>query len=101
MSRQDPGWLRAHWRAFTVLAALLLVVGFGVPEAIAIVHPGEGGTYSEVLRGWLGTEDGGAGWGWWLLTAILAGFAVWFPIHLRSWWPWERPREPDRDSTSS
>lgn len=90
MSDRDPGWLRTHWRAFTALAALLLLVGFGVPEAVAIVHPGVGGTYSEVLRSWLGTEDGGAGWGWWALTAVLVTFAVWFPVHLRRWWPWER-----------
>jgi hypothetical protein len=91
--RRDPGWLRRWWIAWTVLAGVLLLVGFGVPEVIAIADPGQGGTYTESLQEWLGTTDGGAGWGWWALAAVLVGFVAWFLPHLRGWWPWERRRE--------
>jgi hypothetical protein len=87
--RRDPGWLRRWWPLGLVIAAL----AFAVPETIAIVAPGEGGTLSEMTREWLGTESGGVTAGWVVLTVLLGGFAVWFPVHLRRGWPWERRRE--------
>lgn len=89
MSRRDPGWLRRWWPLALVLAAL----GFAVPEAIALADDGRGGTLSEMSREWLGVAPDGTGGavGVTVLTLVLAGFAVWFPLHLRRWWPWERP----------
>lgn len=88
MSRQDPGWLRVWWPMFVVLGAL----AFAVPETIALVAPGDGGTLSEMTREWLGIAADGTGGtvGWVILTVVLGGFAVWFPVHLRRGWPWER-----------
>ncbi len=93
--RRDPQWLRRWWPMFTVLAALLLVVGFGGPEGVALIDPGVGGTYSEWWRDVLGTQNGDVTPGWVILTVILLGFAVWFPGHLLRWWPWERPRRDE------
>lgn len=83
---RDPGWLRRYWPVGLAVAALAFVG----PEAFAIVSDGEGGTLSEWSRDQLGTSTGQATAGWWTLTAVLAGFAVWFPVHLRRGWPWER-----------
>jgi hypothetical protein len=85
---QDPQWLRRYWPVGLAVAALAFVG----PEAFAIISQGEGGTLSEWTRDQLGTSDGQATAGWWTLTALLAAFAVWFPIHLRRGWPWERRR---------
>lgn len=87
-ARRDPPWLRRYWPLGLAVAALAFVG----PEALAIVHDGEGGTLSEWSRDQLGTSDGQATAGWWTLTALLAGFAVWFPLHLRRMLPWERRR---------
>lgn len=87
--RQDPGWLRRWWPLGLAAAAL----AFAVPETIAIIAPGEGGTLSEMTREWLGTEGGAATVPWVVVTVLLAGFAVWFPVHLRRGWPWERRRD--------
>lgn len=91
MTRRDPGWLRVWWPLFLVLAAL----AFAAPETIALVDPGDGGTLSEWTRDQLGIATDGTGGtvGWVVLTVVLAAFAVWFPVHLRRGWPWERPRE--------
>jgi hypothetical protein len=85
---RDPGWLRRYWPVGLAVAALAFVG----PEAFAIAYQGDGGTLSEWTRDQLGTSDGQATIGWWALTAVLAGFAVWFPVHLRHGWPWERQR---------
>jgi hypothetical protein len=84
--RRDPGWFRRYWPIGLALAGL----AFAGPETLAIILDGEGGTLSEWTRDQLGTSDGQATAGWWTLTAALAAFAVWFPIHLRRGWPWER-----------
>lgn len=75
MSRQDPGWLRMWWPLFLVLGGL----AFAVPETIALVAPGDGGTLSEMTREWLGIAPDGTGGtvGWVILTVILGGFAIW------------------------
>jgi hypothetical protein len=98
VSRQDPGWLRRWWPMFTALAGLMLVCGFGAPEAVAVWNPGVGGTYTESIQDWLGVGQGQTTVGWVVLTALLAGFAIWFPVHLRNGWPWERAqsRKPDK-----
>lgn len=85
---RDPQWLRRYWPA-GLAVALLAFVG---PEAFAIVSDGEGGTLSEWSRDQLGTSDGQATAGWWTLTGVLAAFAIWFPVHLRRGWWWERRR---------
>lgn len=90
MTRADPSWLRRWWPLFTALAALVLVVGFGGPETVAVADSGIGGTYTEWIQDALGTADGDATWGWWVLTGGLVLFTVWFPVHLRNGWPWER-----------
>lgn len=43
-------------------------------------------------REWLGVAPDGTGGtvGVTLLAVALLGFAVWYPLHLRRWWPWER-----------
>lgn len=89
--RRDPGWLAAWWPLWLAVVGL----GFVGPEAVALVSDGEGGTLSEMTRKWLGLNPDGSGMtvGWVVLTVVLLGFAVWFPLHLRKWWPWERPRE--------
>lgn len=91
--RRDPQWLRRWWPLWLAVVAL----GFAVPETVALVSGGDGGTLSEMTREWLGLAPDGAGMtvGWVVLTVILAGFAVWFPVHLRRGWPWERPRRDD------
>lgn len=94
MSRQDPGWLRRWWPFYVALA----VLAFAVPEAVALATPGDGGTLSEMTREWLGTSEGGVTAAWVALTVVLVGFAVWFPLHLRRWWPWERPRDEEVDA---
>lgn len=89
MSRRDPGWLRRWWPIGLVVAAL----AFAIPETIAIIAPGEGGTLSEMTREWLGTEGGAVTAGWVVLTVVLVGFAVWFPLHVKGdILPWERNR---------
>lgn len=87
---RDPGWLRRYWPVGLAVAALAFVG----PEAFAIVSDGDGGTLSEWTRDQLGTSEGQATAGWWALTAVLAAFAVWFPVHLRRGWPWERGDRP-------
>lgn len=74
---------------------VLVALGFAVPETVALVSTGEGGTLSEMTREWLGMSPDGTGGtiGWTVLTVVLAGFAVWFPVHLRKGWPWERRRD--------
>ena len=93
MRPRDPSWLRRWWPWFTALAAGLLVVGFGAPETVGVWHPGVGGTYTESLQGWLGTDDGDVTLRWAVLAGGLWAFAIWFPPHLLGWWPWERGRE--------
>jgi len=83
---RDPGWLRRYWPVGLAVAGLAFVG----PEAFAIVHDGDGGTLSEWSRDQLGTSSGQATAGWWTVTGLLAAFAVWFPVHLRRGWPWER-----------
>lgn len=87
--REDPRWLRTwFWPAWlTVLA-----VSFAVAETWALVHPGRGGTMSERKREWLGIhgKDKDIRVGWAVMTVALAVFAVWYPVHLMEWWPWER-----------
>lgn len=87
-------WLRRYWIVFSVAVVLMLAVGFGTPQGVALWlgEPGDGfvaGTYSETLAPWLGRL-------WLPLMIGLLVFAVWFPLHLRRWWPWERPREQGR-----
>lgn len=79
---------------------VLVALGFAVPETIALVSTGEGGTLSEMTREWLGLAPDGGGMtaGWVALTVLLAGFAVWFPIHLKKGWPWERSRRKPDDN---
>lgn len=86
--RRDPGWFRRYWPIGLAVAGL----AFAGPETAAILINGEGGTLSEWSRDQLGTTDGQATAGWWALTAALAAFAVWFPVHLRRGWWWERRR---------
>lgn len=89
--KRDPLWLRTwYWPLYIVVA----ILGFAIPEAIAIVSKGDGGTKSDKWREWLGvgannqSKDLRVGWG--ILAAVLILFAIWFPVHLREWWPWER-----------
>jgi hypothetical protein len=93
--RRDPGWIRRWWPIFTVLLALLVVVGFGGPETVAVVDPGAGGSYTESLR-WLGTEDGGTSPVFWAVTGVLVTtgltVGVYLPVHLVRGWPWEKRR---------
>lgn len=96
MAGRDPAWLRRWWPLWIVLVAL----GFAVPETVALVSPGDGGTLSEMTREWLGISADGGGWtaGWVVLTAALAAFAVWFPVHLKKGWWYERPRRKPDDN---
>lgn len=89
MSR-DPAWLRTYWRWFTVGIAAVLLLGFGIPETIAIINPGQGGTYTEVIQDGLGISQGAVTGGWVALTVLLVGFVAWFLPHLQGWWPWEK-----------
>lgn len=88
--RRDPSWLRAYWRWFTVGIAAVLLLGFGIPETIAIIDPGRGGTYTEVIQDGLDIPEGSVTGGWVLLTALLTLFVAWFVPHLQGWWPWEK-----------
>lgn len=96
MTRRDPAWLRRWWPLWLVVVAL----GFAVPETVALVSNGEGGTLSEMTREWLGLDPDGGGMtaGWVVLTVVLAGFAVWFPVHLKKGWWYERPRRKPDDN---
>lgn len=86
MSGRDPTWLRRWWPLYLVLVAL----AFAVPETVAIVAPGSGGTLSETIREWLGTGGGEVTVGWVVMTVAVLMFGVWWSGHLLSWWPWER-----------
>lgn len=83
---RDPGWLRLYWPVWLAL----VVLTFAVPETVAIVASGEGGTLSEMTREWIGTTEGQASAGWVAMTVVAGGAAVWWIGHTRSWWPWER-----------
>lgn len=89
--RRDPGWLRRWWPLYLVLVAL----GFAIPETIALLAPGDGGTLSEMSRDWIGLDPDGTGGtvGWVALTTMLAAFALWYAGHMRKWWPWERRKD--------
>lgn len=93
MSRRDPGWLRRWWPLWVVLAAL----GFIVPEAVALADDGRGGTLSEMSREWLGVAPDGTGGavGVAVLAVALLGFTVWFPVHIKRGWWYERPKRTD------
>lgn len=91
--RRDPGWLRHWWPLYLVLVAL----AFAIPETVGVVSSGEGGTLTEMTQEWLGVDEGATTVGWVVLTVLIAGFAVWFPIHLRSGWWWEKKRRDDVD----
>lgn len=88
VARQDPAWLRTWYWPLWIVA---VVLSFGIPEAIAIVHPGAGGTKSERWRAWLGIDPPRRRrrFAWAGLVAVVVGFAVWFPLHLQRAWPWE------------
>lgn len=88
-SRRDPGWFRLYW-------PLLLLVGvpalFGVPQGLALWFPGAGGTASEWTRDVLGVAGGAPGARFWVFLTCWIALALWFPLHLLRWWPWERRR---------
>ena len=96
MSKHDPGWLRIWWPLFLVVGAL----AFAIPETIALISPGDGGTLSEMTRDLLGISPDGTGGtiGWTVLTVALAAFVVWFSVHLRKGWWYERPRDRGEDT---
>lgn len=84
--RRDPGWLRRYWPLYLVI----VVLGFAVPETIAIISSGDGGTLSELTRDWIGTSQGQASGGWIAMTVIGALFGAWWIGHTRRLWPWEK-----------
>lgn len=90
MTKRDPGWLRTYWKWFTATLLAVFVVGFGIPEIVGIANPGVGGTYTESIQDWTGIPEGAVTGGWIGITMLLAGLAVWFPVHLQGWWPWEK-----------
>jgi hypothetical protein len=88
VSRQDPGWLRVYWPVLLLAGVPIL---FGIPQGLALVWPGVGGTASEWTRDVLGVTDGPTA-RFWVFLALWSTLAVWFPIHvLKGWW-YERPR---------
>ena len=77
-----------------------MVCGFAVPQTVALVagEPGDGfvaGTFSETLGGWLGTSSGAATVAWVVFTVLVLVGALWWTVHARLGWWWERPRDDD------
>lgn len=86
VTRQDAGFLRTwYWPVFLAAAA----VAFVVPEVIALVDPGRGGTLSEWTRRALGVQPAAPRRRW--AAAGFAGglllFVAWFVPHILWDWP--------------
>lgn len=58
-----------------------LVIGFGIPEAIALARRAEGDTLSEHVRKWFATEPGASGKFVTLRRVVLLGAMAWLSIH--------------------
>lgn len=61
--------------------ALWLVVGFGVPECIALLNKDYGDTLSDTVWSWFGVFRDQAPWHWGVLHFLLAAFMVWLTCH--------------------
>lgn len=69
------------WPIFLLLVAL----GFGVPEGIAVVR-GRGGTLSEWIRRTLRTDTPRGRKTWTAIWSVLAAVVVWLLGHIHNWW---------------
>lgn len=64
----------------------IILVGFAVPEWVAIRNKQTGDTLSENIRRWLRTDTPGGGWTWLGVWVTLLGVWVWLCGHILRWW---------------
>lgn len=73
----------SYWLAFLVTA----LVGFAIPEAVAITRKQSGDTLSENIRRWLRTDTPGGGLSWLAVWTTLLAVVVWLGGHILEIWP--------------
>lgn len=73
---------------FTWWWALWLVIGFGVPEAIALIRKRPGDTLSEHVIEWFATKPGAKGDLVKLRRFILLAAMAWLSVHWLSGMAW-------------
>jgi hypothetical protein len=71
----------ARWWMAWALGGIVWAIAFIVLETLAILSPKTGDTLTEVVRSWHLP-----GVLWFLGGGVLAGFAVWWPLHLKLGW---------------
>jgi hypothetical protein len=67
------------WRVYWLL---FLLVGFAVPETIALIRSRRGDTLSEAVWHWCQVTPGNTMWTWSALHVFVALFMVWLFVHL-------------------
>jgi hypothetical protein len=72
------------WWGFWLLG--LVLCGFAIPEARAILSKQHGDTLSENVRRWLKTETPGGGWTFAGVWGCLLVVWIWFLGHILDWW---------------
>lgn len=75
-----PGW---YWLGGIVA----ILIGFAIPEAIAIRNKQGGDTLSENIRRWFRTDTPGGGKSWFAVWLTLVGVLVWLYGHIERLWP--------------
>lgn len=73
-------WWRLYWLLF-------LLVGFGVPETVALVRSRRDDTLSEAVWHWCQVSPGNTLWTWSALHIFVALFMLWLFVHLM-WGYW-------------
>jgi hypothetical protein len=74
--RNAWSWYWAAW----------IVVGFAIPETIALIANPDNTLSDQVWR-WFGVQQGASIWHWSVLHIALLGFMVWLTIHF-AWGIW-------------
>ena len=62
--------------------AAWLIVGFGVPETVALVSKRYGATLSDTVWRWCDVLPGQTIWQWKAVHFFLLAFMVWLTLHL-------------------
>lgn len=65
----------------------MVLGGFAIPEAYAIMNKQTGDTLSENIRKWLKTDTPGGGASWLAVWSVLFSILVWLFGHILEWWP--------------
>lgn len=65
----------------------MVITGFAIPEANAVLNKQKGDTLSENIREWLKTDTPGGGASWLAIVGVLFTVLTWLMGHILEWWP--------------